>query len=272
MGMVYHVDLIQTLQVGASPGHTLGGVIKAVPRNPAAIIQPHFSSPFSRLPRPTASSSASTYHSPVVSTNAPSHPSDAASASAPLSATASVSAFVVSEGRTEGDISFSGSVSWQPLSNHPLLGPDAPPSSSSAGQSVTAEYTHGLPRHAQLGNMSQSNSSFQSGSMTSSDSARQTQCPGHLAGGGHALGQSSLQHVSSPLGPVSPTVTVEGSEGSESGPVQALAVVRGRVLTSCGSKATAPSLGDHFLFREWSADGALLATHPCCSLGATFFC
>ena len=279
VGLMYSIEIVQTLQLTPPHGYTPGTVTTAAAQNYEAA-QTQLPTPFSQQPRLTLSSSASSYRGPDTTAGEP----------------AVLNSLI---GQAKGQLS------RQPLASHPLLGPTpndlGPPPRHPPRRAMSAELMHGNPQGSAP--LSQNLSYFlRSGSTSLVGSPRQgqSQLPAAESGGqlgsGHlpatglgprqgsgllpaaVLGQRQASGQLSASGPgqaqrLSPMrctgslktslgsmLPVSAGEHQQDAPVHAVAVIEGRVLTSTGPKASA-------VFREWSFDGMLLMTHLCCSLG-----
>lgn len=296
-GLSYTIDLVQTLQLAQPPGQNSEAIATSATLNPSNAQLP---TPFSHGPRLTLSSSASSYRGPdgvtelIHGTLRRSSPSASGlpegtipEGVAPLSTPVS--------GQSDGQ--FSGQTNEQPsgqsFSSHPLLGaspiPLGPPPRRSPGRALSAELMHGKPqrRPGSPPSTPYPPSMLRSGSMSPAESPRQWQGPGHLPvtslgqwqgsdqlpatapgqhqGSGQVTGQgnrqSPMRRASSMRKTAAALISDSAAErDSLNGPVHAIAVHSGRVLTSSGAKAKT-------VLREWSIEGVLLMTHPCCSLG-----
>ncbi|DBB01412.1 TPA: hypothetical protein ACH3X1_000077 [Trebouxia sp. C0004] len=259
-GLDYYTDLVQTLQLAQAHGISHVTAATSATLGPVAP-QPQLTTPFAQKPPLTLSSSASSYHDSGAAVEV----ALSNERQLPQPAAASASSRAVLEGRNPEASSPlftpfsrqpsrqpSGHFSGQPLSSFPLLGPGSNPLGRPPNQppyrTMSAELMHAstlLTHTATPGNRSKSMSPTESPKLDQT----QRQLP--------AAGQ--LPTVQSELGDLAPILTA--AHRSQGLPVQAVAVVGGRVVISMQAKASAS-------LQEWSFDGELLMNHACNDLGA----
>ena len=262
-GLNYYTDVVQTLQLAQVHGTSHVTAATPAPLDPVAT-QPQLTTPFAQKPRLTLSSSASSYHG-----------ADAAVELAlsnerqlPQPAAASASARTALEGSNPLAVSplsnpfsrqpsrqSSGHFTGQPLSSLPLLGrgshPMARPPSHPPCRTMSAELMHAstlLTHKATPRN--------QSSSMSPAELPRLEQSQGQVPATGQTPRQ--LPTLQNELGDLPSMLTA--AHGSQASPVQAVAVVGGRVVISMQAKASD-------CLQEWSLDGELLMSHACNDLG-----
>ena len=258
-GLNYYTDLVQTLQLAQL--HGTSHVVAATPATLDSVAtQPQLTTPFAQKPRLTLSSSASSYHSPDAAVELAF--SNECQLPRPAAASASARAALEGSNPEAGSPLFtpfsrqpsrqsSRHFTGQPVSSLPLLGSAPNPLGRPPGhppcRTMSAELMHAstlLTHKATPGNQASSMGPAESPSLEQT----QRQLP--------AAGQISM--VQNELADSSPVLTA--AHGSQGSPVQAVAVVGGRVVISMQTKASAS-------LQEWSLDGKLLMCHACTDLG-----
>ena len=255
--ITYKVVMVHTLQLASAAEDTSESWMSAVP-NPAAAQVPRTAS----QPRLAVSSSASSYcGTDQAQPGLPDlHPPGG-----------SFSDGEVPLGALHAE-SFPMQARGQPLSPDPILGnPTGPTNSMSPAQTISQlpAHTAALPQRQPSGQLHQVGTTQpNTPGLTQAPALDQQQSFGRFPR--HERGQLHRQSfvrrtgsAGSDLGALVPASLSQ--QRSLEGPVHAVAVVGSRVFTSTGLHAQA-------MFREWSAEGHLLAAHQCCSLGERCIC
>ena len=270
--LVYSIDTVQTLQLAhvssLSPALVTSAATSIDALSPfAARHQRQLPSPFSEAPRQlTLSSSASSYRgscgvvelvqNPLLQ---PPHAFSAAS--------------MPSESRVPDTSSAIGQMPEQPLSNQtflssqPLLGtatqrPLGPPPRHPPGRAFSAELMHGNPnqRPGSPPLLSRPPSLRRSGSSSPADSTRLEGGIPQMQRQSSMQRQGSVQSAGSFRSAAGRGASVSAAPSSGLPPCHAMLALGGRVITSSGFEPECA-------LKEWSFEGALLMTHPCCELG-----
>ena len=286
--LVYHLEQLQSLQLAQVTGQMPGLVISAAASAGAVCPFPQsqhqqLPTPFSQAPRQlTLSSSASSYRGSNGIVDAVHNPLYQPTQPLPSTDT-------TPEGRAAALPSFSGQVNGQLVSSQPLLSkqqmglgtyvsasstphqpfeqrlpaevvqgphqqrPGSPPSLSiplshakpPSGSPSAAELLSPQPGALQMlrqGSLQRQGSVQRPGSI-------QRQSSVHSTGSGRSGRSTAARAVPGPA-----------LSSTDAAPAHAVAVVWNRVITSSG-------MHPQCILREWSLEGALLMTHPYCSLG-----